>query len=61
MVHHPLIIKVLCVAAVVAVVFPLGRMVFPHVAHMLDSFQFDAIEAVVSATLGFSIYTAIFG
>ncbi len=57
----PLITKLLCVALVASVMMPLGRELYPYLESMLDSLQFDAAEAVVSATLGFAIYAAMFG
>jgi hypothetical protein len=39
---------------------PVGRALFPYVSGALDGTQFQALEAVVSATLGFGIY-ALFG
>jgi hypothetical protein len=53
--------RLVCVALVVSVVFPLGRLVFPYVADEFGSLSFGAIEAVVSTTLGFSIYALVFG
>ena len=52
--------KLLCVALVAAVMLPAGNALFPYVSHALTDMQFQAIEAVVSATVGFSIYS-IFG
>jgi hypothetical protein len=52
--------RLLCVALVAAVMLPLGRALFPYVSHELTGMQFQAIEAVVSATVGFGIYS-IFG
>jgi hypothetical protein len=40
---------------------PVGRELYPHVSDLLDMLQFDAIEAVVSATVGFAIYAVMFG
>ena len=57
----PLITKLMCVALVASVMMPLGREIYPYIESMLDSLQFDAVEAVVSATLGFAIYAAMFG
>jgi hypothetical protein len=34
---------------------PLGKMLFPYVSHELSGIQFQAMEAVISATLGFGI------
>jgi hypothetical protein len=53
--------RLACVALVVSIVFPLGRMVFPYVAGELGILQFSALEAVLSTTVGFGIYTAFFG
>ena len=39
---------------------PLGNLLFPYVSSELSGIQFQTIEAVVSATLGFGIF-AIFG
>lgn len=52
--------KLLCVALVAAIVLPVGRLLFPYVSHELTGIQFQAIEAVLSASLGFGIYS-IFG
>ena len=52
--------RLLCVALVAAVMLPLGRAIFPYVSHELSGLQFQAIEAVVSAALGFGIYS-VFG
>ena len=59
--NHPTVIKLLCVAGVVCIVLPLGRVLFPYVADVVDNMQFNAIEAVVSAVGGFGIYLALFG
>jgi hypothetical protein len=37
-----------------------GRVLFPYVSDELSGLQFQAIEAVVSAALGFGIYS-VFG
>jgi len=55
-----LLTRLLCVALVAAVMLPAGHMLFPYVSHLLSGIQFQAIEAVVSATVGFGI-SAIFG
>jgi hypothetical protein len=57
----PLITKILCVALVASVVMPVGRDIYPHVESITGSFNFDAAEAVFSATLGFALYAAMFG
>jgi len=53
--------RLACVALVVSVVFPLGRLAFPFVADELGSMPFSAMEAIFSATLGFSLYATFFG
>jgi len=53
--------RVACVALVVSIVFPLGRMLFPYVGAEFGVLQFSALEAVLSTTVGFGIYTAFFG
>ena len=60
MIDRSLVTKLMCVALVAAVMMPFGRALFPYVSHELDGMQFQALEAVVSATLGFGIY-ALFG
>jgi len=42
--------KIACVAVVVSVVFPLGRMLFPYVGDDLGSLSFSAIEAILATT-----------
>lgn len=53
------VIKLLCVALVAAIVLPVGRILFPYVSHELTGMQFQAIEAVLSATVGFGIYSIL--
>ncbi len=50
MFDKPVVTKLLCVALVAAIVLPVGRMLFPYVSQELTGMQFQAIEAVVSAT-----------
>jgi hypothetical protein len=57
----PLITKLMCVALVAAVMMPLGRDLYPYIEGAIGSLQFDALEAVLSATLGFVIYAAMCG
>ena len=57
----PLITKLLCVALVASVMMPVGRELYPYLDSMMDSLKFDAVEAVLSATLGFALYAAMFG
>jgi len=58
MINQALITRILCVIMVVAVMPPVGGMLFPYVSHILSGIQFQAIEAVVSATLGFGFSSA---
>jgi hypothetical protein len=58
---YPLVTKLLCVALIVSVMVPAGRMAFPLLAGALDHTEFSALEAVVSATLGFGLYAVLFG
>ena len=39
---------------------PAGHVLFPYVSHVMSGIQFQAIEAVVSATVGFGL-SAIIG
>ena len=59
-IDRTLIIKVLCVAAVAAVMLPVGHVLFPYVSHVVSGTQFQALEAVVSASVGFGL-SAIVG
>jgi hypothetical protein len=58
--NQNLINRLMCVALIVAIVFPLGRMLFPIVGHDIGQTPFGAIEAVLSTTLGFGLYAALF-
>ena len=55
MLDRAMLTRLLCVAFVAALMLPLGRLLFPFVSPELTGIQFQAIEAVVSATLGFGI------
>jgi len=59
-IDRPIIGKLLCIALVAAVMLPLGHLVFPYVSADLSRMQFQALEAVISATVGFGLY-GIFG
>jgi membrane protein YqaA with SNARE-associated domain len=60
MIDRRLIKTLFCVAVVAAVMLPFGQELFPYVSHVLSGTQFQAIEAIVSATVGFGI-SAIVG
>ncbi|HMA55641.1 MAG TPA: hypothetical protein VKP52_02760 [Pseudolabrys sp.] len=55
MLDKAMLTRLLCVALVAAIMLPLGRALFPYVSHELSGIQFQAIEAVISATIGFGI------
>ncbi len=57
MLDNDTVTKLLCVAFVAAIMLPVGHILFPYVSHELTGIQFQAIEAVVSTTLGFGIYS----
>ena len=59
--NHPIVNRLLCVAGVASLMLPLGRLLFPLVDGMVGGLQFDAVEAVLSATIGFGLYAAMFG
>lgn len=58
--NRVLITRVLCVGAIAAIMLPTGQLLFPYVSHVVSGMQFQAIEAVVSATVGFGL-SAIIG
>ena len=58
---HPLVDRLACVALVACLMIPAGDLIFPYVSGVLDGLEFNAIEAVVSASLGFEMYAAFFG
>ena len=60
MIDKRLIIRLLCVALVAAVMLPFGHVLFPYVSNVLSGTQFQAMEAVISATIGFGL-SAIVG
>ena len=57
--ERALIVRLLCVALVAAIMLPFGNMAFPFVSDVLTGSQFQAIEAVIGASLGFGISAAI--
>ena len=61
MANHPVLTKVLCVALVASIMLPVGRMIYPFVEPVVSGLEFDTIQAVVSATVGFGLHAAIFG
>ncbi len=59
MLDQGILTKLLCVAFVAMIMLPVGHILFPYVSDQLTGMQFQAIEAVVSATVGFGIYSII--
>lgn len=59
MVDRALIMRLLCVALVAAIVLPLGGLLFPFVSGELSRVQFQALEAVFSATVGFGLFSML--
>jgi hypothetical protein len=59
--NHPVVTKLLCVAMVASIMLPLGRIIFPLVDTAVSGLEFDTIQAVLSATIGFGLHAAIFG
>jgi hypothetical protein len=57
---NALLVKLACVGLMLCLVFPLGRMIYPYVADAVDHMSFSAIEAAVTASLGFGLYGALF-
>jgi hypothetical protein len=60
MMNNGLVTKLFCVGLVAAVMLPTGHMLFPYVSHIMTGTQFQAFEAVISATVGFGL-SAIVG
>ncbi len=60
MIDRATLVKLLCVAVVAAVMMPAGHVLFPYFSDVLSGTQFQAIEAVVGATVGFGL-SAIVG
>jgi hypothetical protein len=58
---HSMATKLMCVAAVASIIFAAGRVIFPFVEPTLGELSFNVAEAVLSATLGFALDTAMFG
>ena len=57
---HPLAKKLMCVVVVVAAMLPLGWMIYPYVADVVSGLQFNAIEAVLGASLGLGLHATMF-
>lgn len=60
MIDRALLTKLMCVGLVAAVMLPVGTLLYPFVSADLSGTQFQAVEAVVSTSLGYGIF-AFFG
>ena len=61
MIDRTLVVKLMCVALVATVMLPVGEVLFPYVSSVLSDTQFQAIEAVLSATLGLALSAILVG
>jgi hypothetical protein len=59
MFDRPLVIRLICVGTIAAIMLPVGRLLFPYLGGELSGMQFQTLEAVLSATVGFGISTII--
>ena len=59
MIDRTTLMRILCVALVAGVMLPVGTVLFPYVSHALDGTQFQALEAVLSAAVGFGLSSLI--
>lgn len=50
-----LVTRLVCVAVFAGVMVPFGTFVFPYVSTALDGVQFQALEAVFSAAVGYGL------
>lgn len=60
MIDRRFVTRLVCVGLVAAVMLPFGHVLFPYVSNVLSGTQFQAMEAVISATVGFGL-SAIVG
>ena len=58
-IDRTLLMRILCVGLVAGIMLPVGGIVFPYVSHALDGTQFQALEAVFTATVGYGLYALI--
>ena len=58
-IDRTLLMRILCVGLVAGIMLPVGGIVFPYVSHALDGTQFQALQAVFSATAGYGLYALI--
>ena len=52
-------VKLICVGVVACVVVPLGQLLLP--VDVFGTFPANAVEAVVTTSLGFGLYAMLFG
>ena len=58
---YPVVTKLICVAVVVSIVFPAGQELFPIIGEWIGETPFSALEALLSASLGYGLHAALFG
>ena len=56
-----LAVKLICVLAVAAVMLPVGSYAMPYLPDAIEGTPFHALEAMVTATLGLSLYSMLAG
>lgn len=54
-----LLMRILCVALVAGIMLPAGEALFPYVSAQLNGMQFQTLEAVLSATVGYGLSALI--
>jgi hypothetical protein len=59
--RRTLTVRLGCVALAVCVIVPLARFVFPIAVGEIGTIPFNAIEAVVTTSIGFGLYSLLFG
>ncbi len=57
--ERALIVRLLCVSLLAAVMLPIGNLAFPLFSDVLSGMQFQAIEAIIVASVGFGISAVI--
>lgn len=58
---HDVLKRLGCVCVVAVLIFPFGQHLFPVMASLIGHLQFAALEAVVAAAVGHSLYATLFG
>ena len=58
---HSFLNRLGCVGLVAGVIFAFGQQAYPIIAHMVDALPFGILETAVTAVLGSSLYTTLYG